>query len=204
MGQYYRTIIVSEENDSDKNIIYIDDDCKFRCSWIGLKLMEHSFLGNEWTDSIARVMYHTKIRMAEVGDYADEYPVYELAYNNKVNRTLLDINNISNGFEIYKTYDENGNFIPFNYKGKYLINWDKKIYINFDEYIPLSKVDWAEDDTAVSPFNLLTALGNGRGGGDYHDTRPNFKYVGSWAWDIISIEDTPPADFTENPIYFID
>lgn len=203
MGQYYKTIIVSANIDETKKIVYVDDDCNFKQGYIGLKLMEHSFLGNEWTDSIARLMYHTKIRMAEVGDYADEYPVYELAYNNNVKKTCLDIENISNGFETYKTYDDNGDFIPFAYKGKYLINWDKKIYINFDEYIPLSKVDW-DDDCSVSPFNLLTALGNGRGGGDYWESRPNYKYIGSWAWDVISIEDTPPADFTEYPIYFTD
>lgn len=202
MGQYYKTIIVSAKISDDNRIIYIDNDCNFKEGYIGLKLMEHSFLGNEWADAIAYLIYRNKVRMAEVGDYADEHPCYDLAYNNNVKRTCLDIENISNGFDTYKTYVD-GAFIPFNYKSKYLINWDRKIYINFDEYIPLSKVDWG-DNCSVSPFNLLTALGNGRGGGDYHESRPNYKYVGLWAWDVISIEDTPPADFTEYPIYFTD
>ena len=32
---------------------------------------------------------------------------------------------------------------------------------------------------------LLTAIGNGRGGGDYHDEYPNFDIVGSWAMNEI-------------------
>ena len=191
MGQYYKTIIVSEVVDNEKYIVSVDNDCSFP-DWVGLKLMEHSYLNNEWTDSIAKVIYRQKVRMAHVGDYAYEYPQYELAYNDHVETKPLDVS---------ENYDENNKLIRFNYDGKYLVNWDKKVYINFDNYKPKSIVSWA-DDVYVCPFTLLTALGNNRGGGDYYENHPHFEDVGSWACDVISIEDEAPEGFLEEDIYF--
>jgi len=51
------------------------------------------------------------------------------------------------------------------------------------------------------PLSLLTAEGNGRGGGDYRGSGD----VGRWARDIISMEDDIPEGYTaydpgfENP-----
>lgn len=39
----------------------------------------------------------------------------------------------------------------------------------------------------IHPLPLLTCEGNGRGGGDY--SGPHMEYVGSWARDILSVED---------------
>lgn len=38
----------------------------------------------------------------------------------------------------------------------------------------------------VHPLPLLTAEGNGRGGGDYHEQNPDIELVGTWARDSIS------------------
>ena len=154
MGQYYKTVIVSSKCDSEKKIVTVDNDCGFN-DWIRLKLMEHSYLNNEWTDSIATLLYRNKVRMAHVGDYAYEYPQYELAYNINVDRKNLEAD----------IYDEDGNFKEFDYHKKYLVNYDKRIFIDFDKYKEKSKVGWSED-TYICPFTLLTALGNGRGGGE--------------------------------------
>jgi hypothetical protein len=45
---------------------------------------------------------------------------------------------------------------------------------------------------AYHPLSLLTAEGNGRGGGDYHGSGT----VGRWARDIISMEDDIPEGYT--------
>lgn len=193
MGQYYHTVIVPEENEEHK-IYEVCNNCDFRYGWVGLKLMEHSYLNNEWTDAIARFIYRKKCRIAHVGDYADEYPQYELAYCEAVNRTPVDVSDM---------YDKDGKLIEFDYHGKYLVNYDKRVYIYFDKYKEKSKVEW-DDDTYVCPFTLLTALGNGRGGGDYWEEYPNADLIGSWVWDLISIEDSVPADFTEYPVYFVE
>ena len=126
MGQYYRTVIVRTGGDTNKkDIITVDNDCNFKDGWCGLKLMEHSYLNNIWTDSIASFIYKNRVRMAHVGDYADEYPQYQLAYNENVKTEPLDVSDM---------YDENGKLKEFDYNGKYLINWDKREYINFDHW----------------------------------------------------------------------
>lgn len=191
MGQYYKTVIVSSTCDCEKKIVTVDNDCNFP-EYIGLKLMEHSYLNNDWTDSIANIMFNNKIRMAHVGDYAYEYPQYELAYNKHISSTPFDTTNMYNEDNILKEFD---------YSGKYLINWDRKLYISFDKYKEKSHSAWS-DEVYICPFTLLTALGNGRGGGDYHDCYPNADLVGSWAWEEISIENQVPEGFTDYPIYF--
>jgi hypothetical protein len=44
------------------------------------------------------------------------------------------------------------------------------------------------------PLPLLTCEGNGRGGGDYRGDSP---LIGSWARDIISVEEVKPEGFEE-------
>ena len=43
----------------------------------------------------------------------------------------------------------------------------------------------------LHPLSLLTAEGNGRGGGDYNG--PNMDMVGTWARDVISMENEAPV-----------
>jgi hypothetical protein len=66
-----------------------------------------------------------------------------------------------------------------------LVNHTKKLYIRYDE-MP-SNNGWI-----VNPLPLLTACGNGRGGGDYFDEYPDFDKVGIWAGDVLSIEFAVP------------
>lgn len=47
----------------------------------------------------------------------------------------------------------------------------------------------------IHPLPLLTAIGNGLGGGDYYGI--NTDDVGTWAWNEISVEDEPPVEYTE-------
>ena len=58
----------------------------------------------------------------------------------------------------------------------YIVNHTKKVYI--------------EKKGDFHPLSLLTAEGNGRGGGDYHG--PNMDMVGAWARDVISMETDAP------------
>jgi hypothetical protein len=47
----------------------------------------------------------------------------------------------------------------------------------------------------LHPLSLLTAEGNGAGGGDYRGS--NEIIVGSWARDVISIDEEIPENYTE-------
>lgn len=183
MGQYYKTLL--------KNDYWRVITRDFREGWIGLKLMEHSFLNCVWVDTIAREIYKTPTVVAHVGDYATDSELYTVAYNGK-----LDIINDD------KCYVEN-DFVPFEYEGKYLVNHTLKVYLSFDKYIPESKAGYEMTDT-VCPFTLLTALGNGRGNGDYNTRAKNSAYIGTWACHTISIEDDLPEGYTEVVLSFED
>jgi hypothetical protein len=66
-----------------------------------------------------------------------------------------------------------------------LVNHTKKLYIRYDEMPD-------KDGWVINPLPLMTACGNGRGGGDYHSQYPDFDKVGSWAGDVLSIEMAVP------------
>ena len=51
-------------------------------------------------------------------------------------------------------------------------------------------VNHADNNDCINPLSLLTAVGNGKGCGDYFGL--NSCDIGIWAWDIISIEDEIP------------
>jgi hypothetical protein len=73
---------------------------------------------------------------------------------------------------------------PFVYRSvivpyTYIVNHTKKVYV--------------KKTGDLHPLPILTAEGNGRGGGDYHG--PNIDMVGTWARDVISMENEAP-DYT--------
>ena len=62
---------------------------------------------------------------------------------------------------------------------------------------------WQENKYALHPLALLTAEGNGRGGGDYEGT--NMELIGSWSRDFISVSPNKPTDdFVEIVPNFVD
>ena len=72
-------------------------------------------------------------------------------------------------------------------KYRFIVNHSKRLFVD------KTKVP-TKDGFTLHPLPLLTAEGNGRGGGDYRDGEP---LVGSWARDIISVEETAPTDYEE-------
>ncbi len=60
------------------------------------------------------------------------------------------------------------------------------------------------DSVSTIGVTSMTAVGNGRGGGDFHEGNTGFENVGIWAWQLISIEDKPPKDFSKTDIRFIE
>ena len=50
------------------------------------------------------------------------------------------------------------------------------------------------------PLALLTATGNGRGGGDYYGK--NKESIGVWKFDEISVSDIEPTDFQKKQFVF--
>jgi len=172
MGQYYKPVSLDK-----KEYIYTHSYNS------GLKLMEHSWLKNGVVNTVASLLKEGgrwfKTRIVWAGDYADdflhltpeqiaEYKEKEPQYNPTVYFYMGEF-----GLEIKPTE-------PKGIVGKYLVNHTKK------EVVSLAGLP-SDDGWVVHPLPLLTACGNNRGGGDF---RGENDYVGTWAGDVISVQDT--------------
>lgn len=170
MGQYYYPIILDE----DGNIV----------AWMraheynnGLKLLEHSYLGNNFVEAFECLLApgekHYKARVVWAGDYADNEPDSE---DNLHHMCTDDLK--THPDDLYSTTQY-----------PYIVNHTKKQFVD-----KRMNVDTREGAFGLHPLPLLTCEGNGRGGGDYHGESP---LIGLWARDIISIEKTKPTDCVE-------
>ena len=135
----------------------------------GLKLTEHSF---EFSLSPEGPYY--KSRVVWAGDYADKEPDQE-----------------KNLYQMCNEYNMINPQVKDTTKYRYIINHSKKQFVDKMK-VPTTRVDYT--NWALHPLSLLTCEGNGRGGGDYRDDAP---IVGTWARDIISVDEVKPEGFEE-------
>ena len=172
MGQNYRAFVWTK----DAVVTVVDPSDRD-----GGKLMEHSILGSDITNSIMAGIYNNPYRIAWVGEYAKEEECARLGFN----------------------YNDNvwGNNVRANkpdfsgvYLAKYIVNHTKMEYVDFFCYIYDSGAHFKDQfETVIHPLPLLTAVGNGRGSGDYDKRFPYSDIVGRWAGDVISCENEHPA-----------
>ena len=179
MGQYYKPI-----NVESMEWVYSHDYGN------GLKLMEHSYVGNNFVGVVMKLLtegnrWHKK-KIVWCGDYAAE--------------------------KYYERTQEEDKLKPDEIMAKseqrraILVNHTKKEYVRFYSF-PLDElkkkvVDRLEgnDEYVISPLPLLTALGNGGGGGDYSGTE--MDKIGIWAEDVLSVEFEVPDGFKEIEVNF--
>ena len=177
MGQYYQPIIFCYENGKVKILAWL-------YSWSfmsGSKLTEHSYLRNSFVNAVESLLipggaYHNA-RLVWAGDYADGEP------------------DDPEGRNLYHQTDEVPQhdqflkgFVASEYP--YIVNHSKHQYV----------LKAAASEQGIHPLPLLTAEGNGRGGGDYRGSEED--KVGMWARDIISVEKEPPSDYIELKVSF--
>lgn len=166
--------------------------------YIMAKLMEHGYLHNWFCYSVAKCLENGLIkRLAWVGDYAEEDEMKKITKGD-VSYAMIWGNEDEGDDHDYGRAP--AIILPlvkrFSYKGKYLLNHTKKVYMSFDEYIAAHNAhENAERGWEISPFTILTAIGNGRGGGDYNGTYQ--EVVGTWAWDEIGIAKKIPDGYTK-------
>ena len=79
----------------------------------------------------------------------------------------------------------------FTLDNKFLLNYDRKLFVDLNEY---KTACTDENGWCIHPLPLLTAVGNGLGFGDFQIGNTGFRLVGSWAWQLISIEDVVNTD----------
>lgn len=176
MGQYYKAIILGEKpSDATQPREIIRLWSSPHDYGYGAKLMEHSYfhihfvLNLEYQLSPEGMFYRSRVVWA--GDYADDEPLQD---SDAESQTL------------YHLCKEDGTHLPLPHHDTkdypYLVNHTKKQYVN-------------KEKEEIHPLPLLTAEGNGRGGGDYGGH--NEELCGTWARDVISIEMEAPADYEE-------
>ena len=139
----------------------------------GSKLMEHSWIGNEMINIVETLLsegqaWH-KASLLWAGDYADEEKGGRNIFN-----TMFD-----EGTRIKEKRTKKGL--------RFIINHSKK------EYIDKEAIEGVEG-WRVHPLPLLTAEGNGRGGGDY---RKEDNRIGSWARDNVSVSKKKPEGYSQ-------
>lgn len=133
----------------------------------GLKLMEHSYIGNSFVSAFESLLINNPQPVIWAGDYGKT--------------------------KFYQKCDDNLKTKPSTQetkKYKFIINHTKKLFVN--------KENTSDDPNnwRIHPLPLLTADGNGQGGGDFYGEDLN-GLVGSWATDVISISETQPENYEE-------
>jgi hypothetical protein len=177
MGQYYKPALLAKNK---KTVI------NFLTSWAyskGSKLMEHSWLGNDFVRAFESLIHKNPQRVVWGGDYADECK----GRKTNIYQRCLDKLEIK---PVTKLKDKDCRFI---------VNHDKKLFVDTTK-VPVSDT-WTNPDNPndtwtykIHPLPLLTCEGNGRGGGDFGGDN---QVVGTWARDLISVEPVEPKGYIE-------
>lgn len=177
MGQLYRVVI---KNEKGEITIF---NRKVNGVYELAKLTEHSWWYNDFVGSLVNIIYQRPTQVAWVGDYADA----DITIDNDELYNLAWIDNDGQSIHKHVLLLDN----------KYLVNHNKKVYLDCNKY---KEKIMDKDGWCLHPLPLLTAIGNGKGGGDYYGINQND--VGSWAYEKISVEDNPPVGYTEEVYEF--
>jgi len=180
MGQYYKPCCLDKRKRTVKSWVYTHDYKN------GLKLMEHSWIGNNFMNIIEALLspggawYRKPLVWA--GDYADP----------KKERKNNCYNLAFEGRKLKPTDTDFTQDIPAD--KRYILNHTKRLFVDKTK-VPVSDT-YETIEYRIHPLSLLTCEGNGQGGGDFWGADPK-KLVGSWARHIISIEGEIPKGYKE-------
>lgn len=179
MGQYYK--VITRCNGKDK-MYNRNVDGKYTMA----KLMEHSWWLNDFCRAFAETIVDKPTKVCWCGDYAEEDECealgfhYKQVWGNREGRGLK-----SSDFSLDSV--------------KYLINNDKRLFVDLKKYYKES----LNDGWCIFPISILTALGNDRGGGDYHKNCATcYDLVGTWAFDEIYLSNELPEGYEKLDVFF--
>lgn len=181
MGQYYMPYI--EWADGQRATVLSHDYDN------GLKLTEHSWVGNDFVDAVISLIQNDPAKIGWVGDYSNDTgcppDLYDYCW-----RDDEEPHNIRPAVPEPYFMDSDEHFIERGY----FINHTKGEYVDMGEYISLSNTcEWGG---ILNPLPLLTCIGNGQGGGDYRGDCMNM--VGYWFMDQIEfVFHVPPIHYTD-------
>ena len=171
MSQYYKVLLKEKHGKDIRHTMFSGNVNGHQYS---AKLIKLAYSNNDLMVYFSNFIYKSPKNLAFVGDYTEP-------------------GNILTEESVRKRRRNQGKKIrtdltSFDYQNKFLVNHTKKEYVEMNKYMKKSEFYWSIDDTEwLHPLALLTAVGNGLGGGDYYGA--NEEYVGTWAFDSISFED---------------
>lgn len=170
MGQYYFPCILKDNKKTVISWVYSHDFSN------GLKLMEHSYIGNEFVLAFESLIFNQPKRVVWAGDYADECKGRKTTLHTRCLDKLKVIPTI----------------IPTNRQTRFIVNHTKGLFVD-KKKVPKQKSHW---NWQFHPLPLLTCQKgcNGRGGGDF---RGDNELISSWAMDLISVQSKKPKGFKE-------
>ena len=210
MGQYYMPYLKDRDGGERKfcpqNAIYktlkgTDEDFGYGTAngrpsdyydyFSGLKLMEHSWLENDFVNGVLDEIWDRPCQVAWVGDYATDPEDFDGRYTETVYQAVWGEDGLPEG-----RFGQ----MPEAHRDGYLVNVTRGQYIDLAEYAEAAtyKPKWSKDGGwCIHPLPLLTAIGNGRGGGDYHGA--HMEMVGLWAMDeLMYTQDQSAIDGLEH------
>ena len=187
MGQYYYPTIIRNSGTQKSEVQYYAHDYDN-----GLKLTEHSYIGNNFVETVIAQLYNNPGRLFWVGDYANKDDFLDEEDWNQIRKAnkKYSVKILSDGSHT-STYPQPDEMI----RGRFILNHTKKLYIDMEEYEEHAPKASQWMGCPFHPIPLLTAVGNGRGGGDYSGT--NEDSIGTWAGDLIEAQDVKPNGYTD-------
>lgn len=199
MGQHYIPTLIADDGTVNTLHSYEND--------YSSKLMEYSYIGNKSANAVFNQLWKHPMKVAWIGDYSDkEYgDHYEAKLPHDEFMHYYDIV-WNDDDQDYSIHPDARNVVDLDSQA-FLVNHTQKCYIDMADYIRnnrwTDRESWNNDnsglfctgDMCLNPLPLLTACGNGRGGGDYHDCNPDYDKVGTWAFDLIECTDERPVGY---------
>ena len=164
MGSYYQATIIEPDNSA-----YMYNTHSLN---IGLKLMEHSYVNNEYCKHIISLLHNNPQPLVWLCDY------HESDDTTKHTWVTAEELNISEALDDFKDN---------NY---WIINHTKKCYIDMHKLSNLYTSDWH-----IHPIPILcNSDTQSQGGGDFH---PEDSRRATWCEDIISSIEPSNQEFIE-------
>lgn len=198
MGQYYNVLLKEGKKTPVVYDRYLIINGKREYTMA--KLMEHSWVGNYFVDTICAKIYKSAstFKIIWMGDYGDT--IFKYGHIDNIKLTESQVCRFHD-----RCWDENAKtraikYAAFYFQNKYLVNHTQKLCIDLGKYYEKSVMLLPNGEKwCIHPLPLLTCIGNGLGGGDYTAPTANSdkELIGSWAWDDISIEEDAIPDYTD-------
>lgn len=162
-------------------------------------------IDRDFVNSVISCLYKKiePCKLAFIGDYSsdDEYSWFWNMQHDFVWNWIWDEQNqkiIKPEIFNPKPFKLIETLIPGIKTNKYLVNHTTRQYLDIDKYI--HNCGMVLD--CLHPVVMLTAVGNGLGGGDYDTDAISADKVGIWAWDDLNIRGKIPKGYTEFTVVF--